>query len=172
MITASKVWFYSLIAIGSVSGLIYPHVPLVSFAAVTGVTLSRKQAVISTLLIWFVNQFYGFTVRQYPLSAISFAWGVTMGIGAIAVALVASIQPKFSHHSWVGKSLWLGIALLLGFITYQSGTLLVNQWVGMHGLTADVFLRILAREIIWVSALFAFYTVIALNEQRLQRTLR
>jgi hypothetical protein len=173
MITANKVWFYSLIAIGSASSVIYPHAPLVSFASVAGVTLNRRQAVVSALLIWVFNQFYGFTIRQYPLSVISFAWGVTMGIGAVAVALIASIQPKFSHRSWMGKSLWLGIALLLGFITYQSGTLSVNQWVGMHGLTADVFLRILVREVIWALALFVSYTVLVLNHQRiLQRTSR
>ena len=158
---------------GSASSLIYPHAPLVSFATLAGITLNRRQAIASVLLIWFVNQFYGFTVRHYPLSVSALIWGVSMGLGTIVVALIASIQPKFSHQSWVGQSVWFSIALLLGFAAYQSSTLLVNQWVGMHGLTDDVFLRILVRDGIWAIALFALYTIFVLtNQQFLRRTLR
>lgn len=96
-----------------------------------------------------------------------------MGLGTVAVALVASIRPPFSRRSWWAQSLWLGISLLLGFCLYQSGTLLVNQWVQMHGLTADVFLQMLGREVLWAIALFAFYTAFVLSHQHiLQRTLR
>ncbi len=96
-----------------------------------------------------------------------------MGLGTIVVALIASIQPRFSQRSWLGQSLWLGMSLLLGFCLYQGGTLLVNQWVEMHGLTADVFLRMLGREVLWAIALFAIYTVFILSHQRIpQRSLR
>lgn len=166
-------WRYCLIAIGSASSLIYPHAPLVSFVTLAGITLGRRQAVVSAALIWFINQFYGFTVRQYPLSEIAFLSGVSMGLGTIVVALIASMQPRFSHRSWVGQSMWLGIALLLGFGIYQSSILFVNQWVGMHGLTADVLLQIFVRDLIWAIFLFALYTVFVLNYQRiLRRTLR
>lgn len=170
---ASRLWRYCLIAIGSASSLIYPHAPLVSFATLAGTTLNRRQAVVSTALIWFVNQFYGFTIRHYPLTVIALSWGVTMGLGTVVVALIASMQPRFSHRSWVGQSVWLGISLLLGFAAYQSSILFVNQWVGMHGLTADVLLRIFVRDVIWAITLFALYTVFVLNHQRnLRHTLR
>lgn len=172
-VAVSKFWQYCLLAVGSASSLIYPHAPLVSFATLAGITLSRRQAIASTLLIWLVNQFYGFTIRHYPISAIAFLWGISMGLGAIAVALIASMRPKFGNRSWLGQSLWLGIAFGLGFVVYQSGTLLVNQWVQMHGLTADVFLRMVMRDGIWAIALFTFYAVLVLNHQRiLQRTSR
>ncbi|QZZ20568.1 hypothetical protein J5X98_25620 [Leptothermofonsia sichuanensis E412] len=156
-----------MLAIGSASSIIYPHAPLVSFATLAGITLNRRQAVVSALLIWFVNQFYGFTIRHYPLSAIALSWGITMGLGSVVVALIASMQPRLSRRSWVGQSVWLGMALLLGFATYQSGILLVNQWVGMHGLTADVLMRIFVRDLVWAIALFALYTVFVLTYQRL-----
>jgi hypothetical protein len=172
-VAAGKLWQYCLIAIGSASSFIYPHAPLVSFAALAGISLNRKQAVVSVGLIWFVNQFYGFAIRHYPFTAIAFLWGLSMGLATVAVALIASVQPKFSHRSWIGQSAWLGTALLLGFTVYQSSALLVNQWVRMHGLTADVFLRILVRDIAWAIALFGFYTVLVLNHQRiLHRPLR
>lgn len=161
-----------MLAIGSASSFIYPHVPLVSFAVLAGITLNRKRAIISVLLIWFVNQLYGFTIRHYPLSAIALLWGVSMGLGTMAVALIASMPQPFSRRSWAGQGLWLGISLLLGFATYQSGTLLVNQWVGMHGLTADVFLRMFVRDGIWAIALFALYTLLVLRQQRLRHPVR
>jgi hypothetical protein len=123
------------------------------------------------LLIWFVNQFYGFTIRHYPLSAIALLWGLTMGLGTIVVTLIASVQPTFSRRSLAGQGLWLGISLLLGFAAYQSTILLVNQWVGMHGLTAEVFLRIFVRDGIWAIALFALYTVF-FSQQHLRQSQR
>jgi hypothetical protein len=170
---ANKLWQYCLIALGSASSLIYPHPPLVCFATLAGITLNRRQAVTCAALIWFVNQLYGFTVRHYPLSAIALLWGASMGLGTIIVALIASIQPPFSHRSLLGQILWLAITLLLGFTVYQSGTLLVNQWVQMHGLTADIFLRIFVRDGIWTIGLFVFYIILVVNHQRiLQRISR
>lgn len=96
-----------------------------------------------------------------------------MGVGAIAVVLIASIQPKFSRCSWQGQGFWLGIALLLGFSVYQSSILLVNQWVGMHGLTAEVTVQIFVRDFIWALALFSLHSVLVLNHQRvLRRSMR
>ena len=90
-----------------------------------------------------------------------------MGVGTIVVTLIASMQPEFSRRSWLGKSIWMGSSLVLGFAAYQSSTLLVNQWVEMHGLTANVLLRMFVRDGIWAIALFALHTVFVLNYQRL-----
>lgn len=94
-----------------------------------------------------------------------------MGLGTIVVTLIASVQPTFSRRSLAGQGLWLGISLLLGFAAYQSTILLVNQWVGMHGLTAEVFLRIFVRDGIWAIALFALYTVF-FSQQHLRQSQR
>lgn len=95
-----------------------------------------------------------------------------MGLGTVVVALIASMQPKFSRRSWAGQSLWLGISLLLGFAAYQSSILLVNQWVGMHSLTANLLLRILVRDGIWAIILYALYAGFVLNQQRLRYPFR
>lgn len=95
-----------------------------------------------------------------------------MGVGAITVTLVAAMQPTFSRRSWAGRGEWLGISLLLGFGIYQSSILFVNQWVGMHGLTADVLLRIFVRDLIWAIALFGFYTVVLSHPRILRRLTR
>jgi hypothetical protein len=171
-ISASRWWPYCLIALGSASSFASPHAPFVGFATLAGLTLSRRWAMGTMGLIWLVNQVYGFMVRHYPLDAIALLWGMTMGLGTVIVTLIASIMaampPKFSRRSWVGQCVWVGITLLLGFTAYQSGILLVNQWVGMHGFTAVVFLRILERDLAWAIALHGLYTI-GFNQQRLRQ---
>jgi hypothetical protein len=162
-------WQYGLIAMGSVSNFLYPHVPLVSFATLAGITLNRRQAVVSAGLIWLVNQLYGFTVRQYPLSTIALMWGLTLGLGTVAVALMTSMMPR-PRSGWGQQCLWLVIALIVGFVTFNGGILLVNQWAGMHGLTADVLLRILGRDLGWAIGLFGLYRVF--NHPHVQHTQR
>jgi len=161
------------VAIGVASSLVYSHAPLVSFATLAGGTLHLRQAIVSTGLIWLAGQVYGFAVRHYPLEAIALLWGGVMGLGAVAATLIASLQPQFSRCRWLGHAAWLGVALVLGFITYQSSSLLVNQWVGMHGLTSDRLLRIFFREAAWAIGLFAGYTFLVLAQQyRLRRSTR
>lgn len=153
----SKLWRFVLITLGAVSTLVYPHPPLVSFASIAGTTLYRPQAIVVATLIWLINQFYGYTLRQYPLTLESLLWGVLMGLATLAVALVASVQPKFTQNPWLNQLGWLAIAFPLGFGIYQSSIFFVSTWMGMHGLTLDIFLRICLRDTFWVIALFALH---------------
>ena len=87
-ISYSRLWEFLLITIGSASSIIYPHVPLVGFAAISGVTLNRKQAIISSMIIWLVNQLYGFTIREYPQTLESFTWGLVMALATLLVTII------------------------------------------------------------------------------------
>jgi hypothetical protein len=83
LIGNSNWWQFCLIAVGSASSIVYPHVPLVAFAAVTGNTLTRRKALITAMSIWLANQLYGFTIRQYPRTLESLIWGLVMGVGML-----------------------------------------------------------------------------------------
>ena len=112
-------WQMFLIAVDSASSIIYPHVPLVSFAAVAGNTLTRKKALISAMSIWLANQLYGFAVRQYPITLESLTWGLVMGLGMLTVTwLVTALRPQFSRCNLQGYSLWLAISLIGGYAIY------------------------------------------------------
>lgn len=113
-ISKSNWWQMFLITVGSASSIIYPHVPLVSFAAVTGNTLTRQKALVSVMSIWFANQLYGFTIRQYPRTLESVTWGLVMGLGMLSVTWLVTLQPKFSRNNWQGYLLWLAISVVGG----------------------------------------------------------
>ncbi|MGD1704210.1 hypothetical protein [Dapis sp. BLCC M229] len=161
----SRLWQFLLITLGSASSIIYPHVPLVGFAAISGVTLNRKQAIISSITIWLVNQFYGFTLRQYPQTLESLTWGLVMGLGTLLVTIVASIKPKFIEHKIWKYYLWLSASLVIGYVLFEgiillTATLMVGD---SHGLTVGILGRIFVKNIVWTIALTFIHSLLIWN---------
>ncbi|GGA43967.1 hypothetical protein [Okeania sp. KiyG1] len=164
-ISRSRLWQFLLITIGSASSIIYPHVPLVGFAAISGVTLNRKQAIISSIIIWLVNQFYGFTLRQYPQTLESFTWGVVMGLATLLVTILASIKPKFMGEKVWRYYLWLTASLVIGYILFEGIILLTaSLMVGEgHGLTVAILGRIFVKNLVWAIALTFIHSFLIWN---------
>ncbi len=152
VIAKSKWWQFCLITIGSLSNIIYPHVPLVGFAAVAGNTLTLKKALITTISIWLTNQIYGFTIRKYPHSFESFTWGIVMGCGTALVTYLVTKSPRFTKQFW-GYLLWLAISLVGGYGVYQSSILLVAQLMGGHGFTTAILWGIFVKNLRWAIGL-------------------
>ncbi|GAB4230217.1 MAG: hypothetical protein Kow0049_11950 [Stanieria sp.] len=149
----SNWWQLSLIAIGSASSVIYPHPPLVGFAAVAGNTLIRKKALISAAIIWFTNQLYGFTIRQYPLTLESLTWGLVMGVGMLTVTWLVTLRPKFSRDRFQGYLTWLAVSVVGGYVIYQGSIVLIAQLMNGHGFTAVILGRIFVRDVVWAAVL-------------------
>ncbi len=161
----SRLWQFLLITIGSASSIIYPHVPLVGFAAISGVTLNRKQAIISSIIIWLVNQFYGFTLRQYPQTLESFTWGLVMGLGTLLVTILATLKPKFIKQKIWRYYLWLSASLVIGYVLFEgiillTATLMVGDG---HGLTVAILGRIFVKNIVWAIALTFIHSLLIWN---------
>lgn len=163
-VAKSNWWRLCLIAVGSASSIIYPHVPLVGFAAVAGNTLTRNKALITVASIWFANQLYGFTIRQYPRTLESLIWGLVMGSGVLLVTwLVAALRTQFSRCNLQGYLLWLAISLIGGYAIYQGSIVLVAQWMGGHGFSSTILWKIFLRDVIWAMALFGVHGCILLR---------
>ncbi|HHP7230048.1 MAG TPA: hypothetical protein ACFCUY_04225 [Xenococcaceae cyanobacterium] len=161
----SNWWQMFLIAVGSASSVIYPHVPLVGFAAVAGNTLTRNKALISAMSIWFANQLYGFAIRAYPKTLESLMWGLVMGLGILAVTWLVTLQPKFSRRNFRGYLIWLAISFISSYAIYQGSIVLVAQWMGGHGFSSAILWGIFLKNFIWAMALFGVYGCILLRHQ-------
>jgi hypothetical protein len=174
-IAVSNWWQFCLITIGSVSSLIFPHPPLVGLAAVAGNTLTRKKALITVMSIWVANQFYGFSIRAYPLTLTSLTWGLVMGSSILFVTWLITLQPKFSRHNIQGYLIWLAVGLFGGYALYQGSILLIAQLMGGHGLSGAILWRIFVKDLVWATSLSIFHgcalTAIALKllKQIMQR---
>ena len=164
-IAKSNWWQMFLITVGSASSVIYAHVPLVGFAAVAGNTLTRNKALISAMSIWFANQLYGFTIRQYLRTLESLIWGLVMGLGVLLVTWLVTLQPKFSRQSFQGYLLWLAISLIGSYAIYQGSIVLIAQLLGGHGFSSIILWKIFLRDVIWGMALFGVYGCILLRHE-------
>lgn len=164
-ISHSRLWQFLLITIGSASSIIYPHVPLVGFATISGVTLNRKQAIISSMIICLVNQFYGFTLREYPQTLESFTWGLVMALGTLLVTIIATLKPKFIKDQIWRYYLWLSASLVIGYVLFE-GIILLSAilMVGSsHGLTVGILGRIFVKNIVWAFALTFLHSLLIWN---------
>ncbi|NER83366.1 MAG: hypothetical protein F6K42_28200 [Leptolyngbya sp. SIO1D8] len=143
-----------LLALGTASNSLYAHTPLVAFAAMSGVTLSRRRAISLALAIWLMNQAIGFGVRGYPLTATAFSWGAFMGIGTLLVVFLSSLRPTFSQSSWVGHCLWVVIAVIGGFILYQGLIMLAHPLLADgHPMSWDIIAKLFRKQVIWAGAI-------------------
>jgi len=157
-IAHSRIWFMSFLAVGAFSSVIYPHPPLVAFGAIAGTTLKPKPAILVAMLIWLLNQVYGYTLRQYPWTAGSLLWGLMMGLGILVVTLLASLRPPFSQKTVKGHCLWFGAVALIGFTAFES-LILALDWLltGSHILAWAITRSLLIKEGVWAIGLMLMH---------------
>lgn len=152
---ADSPWMsFALLTLGSASNIIYAHAPLVALATIAGVTLTRRRAIAVALLIWSVNQAIGFGWRGYPLTGVALTWGGLMAIGTLLVVVIASWRPNFARATLAGHFLWLGIALLGGFILYQGIIVLAFPVLAEgHQMGWGIIGKLFLKQLLWTGAI-------------------
>lgn len=150
-IAHNRLWFFLLTALGSASNVVYTcTVPLVGFAAIAGSTLSRNKAITMVLTMWLINQILGFTIHQYPLTFNTFVWGGVLGLGALLATIFASLKPRFVASELKNHCLWLGTALIGGYIVYELTILLAGFFLGgLESFTLPILWSIFIGNAIW-----------------------
>ncbi len=90
VVRRQPLWLGLLIAASAGLTTVYTCItPFAAFAVIAAVTLSRRQAVSCTMVVWLANQAVGFGVLNYPRTAQAFAWGVAIGGAAVTATLAA-----------------------------------------------------------------------------------
>jgi len=123
---------------------------------VAGNSLTLKKALISVISIWLANQFYGFTVRQYPFTFESLTWGIVMAFATVLVTAFVGLRPKFTTSFW-GYLLWLTAGVIGGSFLYEGSIFLVAQLMGGHGLVAAILWGIFVKNLLWAVGLSALH---------------
>ena len=150
----SRLLTVTILALGTASNVLYAHTPLVAFAVISGIALTRRRAFSVALLIWLVNQSVGFGLRGYPLTTTAFTWGALMGLGTLLVVAFASWRPSFAQTTWLGHWLWLAIAVLVGCGLYQ-GLILLAYPVMADGHWRDgaIVVKLFVKQFMWAGAI-------------------
>lgn len=113
-----KTWLW--IAIVAVSSIVFSlalacATPFAAIATVAGSFLTRRAAIVLTGFAWVANQAVGYLVLAYPTTWDSYAWGVAIGIAALA-SLAAALAVRTKVQSDIVTVL---VGFLAGFIVYE-----------------------------------------------------
>jgi hypothetical protein len=119
-------------------------VPLAAFAAAAALSLPRRDALLSILLVWAANQLVGFTLLAYPWTASTFAWGVALGM----VAVLATLAGQWVAGRLVNASHMVRFAatFLIAFAAYEAALFAISATLlgGTEIYTAAIQGRIFA----------------------------
>jgi hypothetical protein len=101
--------------------------PFVAFAVVSGYALSRRNAVLTVMAIWLVNQAIGFAVLGYPWTVDTILWGFAIGAAALLAAVLASAVMRPGLRNNLAT---IGAAFVVAFGAYEGGLFLVTFALG------------------------------------------
>lgn len=140
-----RAWAAAL-AVATVAGSLASAcmLPFVALAVVAAATLPRAGALATVGIIWAANQAIGFGLLGYPGTTYAIAWGLAIGVAALAATVVArAIVDAFAVPRLVA-------ALVAGFAAYE--LLLFGFAHVMGGLgtfTPAIVGQIAANEALW-----------------------
>lgn len=135
------------------TGVFACAVPFAALAALAAFDTERNDGLLLIGAVWLANQAYGFLVLGYPHEAQAYAWGVTMGIGAViayyaARAAISMIAPQ-------NKLIAVLAALPIAFAAYEAVIYVATQFLsrGEGAFNTDVVLYVGTVEVVAFLAL-------------------
>lgn len=140
------------------SSLIACAMPLVAIATLAAATMTRRQALITLVLCWVINQALGFGVHNYPPTLLTIGWGLAAGFAAIVALVVAQ---GLLAPGQVG--LRMVPVLGLGFVAYELVLFAFSQITGWAcPFTFDVVSAVATNEALWFVGLWLAYVGLGL----------
>ena len=98
--------------------------PFAAFGAAAALTLSRRDAIATTVAVWLVNQITGYVIVGYPWTLNSVAWGPAIGIAAVLGTVTALWTVR--RLADAGDAARALAALILAFAVYEVAIFLVS----------------------------------------------
>jgi hypothetical protein len=101
-------------------------VPLAAFAAISAISLDRRNALLATGAVWLANQALGFGFMHYPLDGETLAWGGALGVIALLSCETAGlVSRRISGVAGVIAS------FLAAFVAYEGSLLVIDAGLGL-----------------------------------------
>ncbi len=127
------------------TGALACAIPFAALAALAALDTKHNDGVWLVGAVWLANQVYGFTVLGYPMEGQAIAWGVLMGVGAIAAYYAArAAVVAMSPYGFVATLL---AALPTAFLVYEAalfvGTLVLPRGEGAFNYDVLVYVSVL-----------------------------
>ena len=142
---AHQVWLAGLVVgVSALSFVFGCATPFAAFAVLAAMTLSRPDAIRTTVALWMVNQVIGYGVLGYPRTVSSVTWGLAIGIAAVSCTLVARLIIR--RPSAARGPIRTAVALGATFAVYEAALLAVavSGLGGTESFALGIVTRILA----------------------------
>jgi hypothetical protein len=132
-------------------------IPFAALAAATALTLSRRDALMLIVSVWFSNQVIGFTALAYPWTPSTFAWGAVLG--AVAVIATSASQWAADRSVSAARAVGSAVTFLFAFAVYEAALFTASiAWLG----GTEVFTGAIQGRIFAINAA-AFIGLLALH---------
>lgn len=122
--------------------------PFAALGALAALTLSLRDAVYLAGLGWLANQAIGFGFLGYPLDPMTLAWGVAIGLSAVAAVGGATVALRGARAS--GPVAQAGVAFVAAWAAQQGIVLAASLVLGG---TVTAFAPAVVWFIFWTNAL-------------------
>jgi len=141
--------------------------PFAAVAALAGLTLPRREALLTVLALWIGNQAVGFLTLDYPTDAYTIGWGFAMGVAALLAALAAE---RFrARRDVAGMAFGFAAALVVNQVAQYAASAFLGAGAGF---TPEVIAYVAVISAVWFVALAAGHLVlVALAERRARAAL-
>lgn len=121
--------------------------PFAALAAVAVLNLSPRDAGVAVGLGWLANQAIGFGLLGYPVDALTLAWGVALGLSALAAVVAAVFGLRIVKVDHV--ALKAASCFLVAWLAQQASVFLASLVLGG---TATAFALSVVWFIFWTNA--------------------
>jgi hypothetical protein len=155
-------WVGALLASSAVLTATYTCIaPFAALSVAAAMTLSRRQALMTTAGVWLANQAAGFALLGYPWVPNTLGWGAAIGVGAVAGTLAAqSLRRRLGG----GRSyIQIVTTFVLAFVVYQATlyAAAVSVLGGTGAFTASIIAQVLIVNVVALVGLWGLNQLLA-----------
>jgi hypothetical protein len=143
--------------------------PFAALAAVAARRMAPREALFTMLLAWLANQAIGYGLLNYPVDASSIAWGLALGLAALAAGAAAlAVQARLPlRNEWLA----LAAGFAAAFIVNQAALFLLGLGLpgGVAAFTPVIIHDVLQANLLGLAVLAALMLVVDLFQRPGQR---
>jgi hypothetical protein len=152
-------WLVALIGGATLATGVYAcATPFSAVAALAALTLSRRAAVMSVVLLWLGNQIIGFGVAGYPWTTNAFAWGGALLIAIVVSALVAApVREALREQPAIVRFI---AAFAAAFVAFQLVCALTSTLFGESQLGLAIVADIAQINAVWAVGLLTVHAAL------------
>jgi hypothetical protein len=135
--------------------------PFAAFAVVAAAMLRLRPALLVVAGAWLVNQTIGFGALHYPIDAGTIAWGLVIGLAALAATVTSAAVLRAMPSS--RTPLVLALALVGAYVAYELALFAATPFLGGAGaFTTAIVARLALLNIVWLVGLVATCEIVRL----------